>query len=114
MLQVKNKFACKNEHLKRYRYAIWDTMEWFDALDIIAISRQENGLADKLAISTSSLEPCDELLDGKGQMDVNFKPLVPDNLDHWQVFRYDKHVLSFIHNMQEFSGFKVSYKEEGK
>jgi ribonuclease HI len=27
ILQVKNKYACKSERLKRYRNAIWDTME---------------------------------------------------------------------------------------
>ena len=27
--------------------------------------------------------------------------------------RDDKHILRFIHNAQEFSNFKVSYKEEG-
>jgi ribonuclease HI len=34
ILQVKNKFACKSERLKRYRNVIWDTIEWFDALDL--------------------------------------------------------------------------------
>jgi ribonuclease HI len=31
--QLKKKFACKSERIKRYRNAIWDTMENFDALD---------------------------------------------------------------------------------
>jgi ribonuclease HI len=39
ILQLKNKFACKSERLKRYRNAIWETMENFDALDLIAIPR---------------------------------------------------------------------------
>jgi hypothetical protein len=47
-------------------------------------------------------------------MEVNFKPSVLDNVDHWQVFRYDKQALRFIHNVQQFSGCKVNYKEEGQ
>jgi hypothetical protein len=39
---------------------------------------------------------------------------VPDNIDHWQVFKDDEQILRFLHNVQEFSGFNVSYKEEGK
>jgi hypothetical protein len=37
--QLKNKFV---ERLRRYRNAIWDTMESFDALNLIAIPRYHN------------------------------------------------------------------------
>jgi len=47
-------------------------------------------------------------------MEVNFRPSVPDNVNHWQVFRDDKQILKFIHNVQKFSGCKVGYKEKGK
>lgn len=29
ILQVKNKFACKNERLRKYRNVVWDTMNFF-------------------------------------------------------------------------------------
>jgi hypothetical protein len=51
---------------------------------------------------------------GDGKLEIIFRPSVPDNVDHWQVFRDDKQILRFIHNVQEFSDFNVSYKEEGK
>jgi hypothetical protein len=110
---VKNKYACKSELLKRYINAIWDTMEWFSALDLISVPREHSNLADKLAVSTSTLQPSDELLNSQGKMEINFRPLVPDNIDHWHVFRDDKQILNFVHNVQEFSDFNVSYKEEG-
>ena len=37
--QIKGQFACKCQRLKKYRNAIWDTMEFFDALNIEAIPR---------------------------------------------------------------------------
>jgi ribonuclease HI len=46
ILQVKNKFARKSERLRKYRNAIWDTMEFFDALNITEIPREHNILAD--------------------------------------------------------------------
>ena len=45
---------------------------------------------------------------------MNFRPSVPGNLEHWQVFRDDKQIIRFLNNLQEFSDFSVSYKEEGK
>ena len=45
---------------------------------------------------------------------MNFRPSIPDNLEHWQVFRDDKQIIRFLNNLQEFSDFNVSYKEEGK
>ena len=35
--QVKGQFVCKCQRLKKYRNAVWDTMEFFDALNIEAI-----------------------------------------------------------------------------
>ena len=55
--QIKGQFACKCQRLKKYRNAIWDTMEFFDALNIEAIPRDQNSAIDKLAISTSTLQP---------------------------------------------------------
>jgi ribonuclease HI len=113
ILQVKNKFACKSERLKKYRNAIWDTMELFSALDLISVPREHNNLADKLAVSASTFQPSKELLSGQGKMEVIFRPSIPDNVDHWQVFNDDKQILRFMNNLQEFSGFRVGYKEEG-
>ena len=114
ILQVKNKFACKSERLRKYRNAIWDTMEFFDALNITEIPREHNILADRLAVVASTFQPTEELINGEGKFEVNFRPSVPDNVDHWQVFRDDKQILRFIHNVQAFSVFNDSYKEEGK
>jgi hypothetical protein len=108
ILQVKNKYACKSERLRRYRNAIWDTMEWFDALDLISVLTKHNNLEDKLRVSASTFQTSEELSNGQGKMEVNFRPSILDNVDHWQVFRDDKHILRFIHNVQEFSDFNVN------
>jgi hypothetical protein len=47
-------------------------------------------------------------------LEIIFRPSIPDNIDHWQVFKDDEQILRFIHNVKEFLGFNVSYKEEGK
>jgi hypothetical protein len=86
----------------------------FDAMDLISVPRDQNSLADSLAVVASTLQPFKDLMKGEGKLEIIFRPLVPDNVDHWQVFRDDKQILRFIHNVQEFSDFNVSYKEDGK
>jgi ribonuclease HI len=114
ILQVKNKFACKSERLKKYTNSVWDTMEFFDALDLISVPKEHNSLEDKLTVSVSTFQPSKELLSGQGKMEVIFRPSCPDNMDHWQVFNDDKQILRFMNNLQEFSGFRVGYKEGHK
>ena len=89
-------------------------MEWFDALNIQNIPREMNGSADKLVVATSTLQPSDEMINGNGKMEIKFRPSIPDNVDHWQVFNDDKQLLRFIHNLQEFEDCKISYQQEDK
>jgi hypothetical protein len=86
----------------------------FDAMDLISVPRDQNSLADNLAVAASTLYPSEDLIKGEGKLEIIFRPSVPDNVDHWQLFRDDKQILRFIQNVQEFSDFNVSYKEEGK
>ena len=81
--QVKGQFACKCQRLKKYRNAIWDTIEFFDALNIEAIPRDQNSAADRLAVSASTLQPLDEMLKGDFPLEINFRPSIPDNIEHW-------------------------------
>jgi hypothetical protein len=114
IFQVKNKYVCKSERLRRYRNAIWNVIEFFDAMDLIAIPRDQNSLAENLVVAGSTLPPSEDLMKGEGKLEIIFRPSIPDNIDHWQVFKDDEQVLRFIHNVNEFSNFNVSYKEEGK
>jgi ribonuclease HI len=42
VLQVKNMYAAKNDRLKWYRHAVWDTIELFDAFSIKEVPREQN------------------------------------------------------------------------
>jgi len=86
----------------------------FGALNIVVVPRDQNWEADRLAIQASTFQPIEQLMDGKGKYEVNFRPSIPDNITHWQVFDDDKQVLNFIHNVQEFKDCQISYIEEGE
>jgi ribonuclease HI len=84
--QVKGIFASKNERLKRYRNAVWDAMEWFDALSLIVEPRDLNERANAVAISPlMTLQICDDLMKN-GKLEVIFRPSVPDNFINWTGF----------------------------
>ena len=93
--------------------AIWDSISDLDALNLIAILREQNSKADELAVAASTLQLSDDLIDENISVEVIFRPSVSDNLNHWQVFDDDKQVIKFLTHMREFYDFCVNDKEEG-
>ena len=78
----------------------------------MVVPHLENSEFDKLAIAASTLEFIEVLIKGNGKFEINFRRSIPDNLDHWQVFKDDKQIINFINNKKEFLDFQVSYQEE--
>ena len=58
-------------------------MEFFDALNLEAVPRDQNSAFDRLAVSVSTFQPLDEMLEGNCPLEINFRPSVPDNVEHW-------------------------------
>jgi hypothetical protein len=83
--QVKNKFACKSEKLKGYKNEILYMLNELDAVNLIAIPREQNSTADELAVAASTLTVSDSLANENISVEVIFRPSVPDNKNHWQV-----------------------------
>lgn len=110
--QIKKKITCKNQRLRNYRNAAWDTMEYFDALDLEAILREQNSSTDELAVAASTLQLSNGLIKDKIKMEVIFRPSVPDISEHWQVFDDKKQVIHFLDNLDEFEIFRIDSKDE--
>ncbi|KAH9331401.1 hypothetical protein KI387_003509, partial [Taxus chinensis] len=82
--QVKRIYQVKNERLRHYRNAVWDSIEEFDAFSIESIPRAQNDMADALAVSASLMLPHPGLKTNKYTIEVVFRPSVPNNSQHWQ------------------------------
>lgn len=80
--QARNQFAAKKDRLRTYRNAVWDTIELFDAFSIKFVPREDNSLADALAVAASTFEVPDALIERKCKVEVLFRPCVPDNQDY--------------------------------
>jgi len=108
---VRREFAANNKRLKRYRNA-GDATEFFNVFVIKVAPREHNVKADALAVATSTLHPCDELISRECNMEIIFRTSVPDNFEHWQVFHDDAQILRFLNNLQDFSKKQVNWQEE--
>jgi hypothetical protein len=110
--QLKNKFACRSKRLKGYRNAIWNLISDLDAIDLIVIPREQNSKPDELTVAASTLQLPDSLIDENISVEVIFRPLVLDNMDHWQVFDDDIQMVKLLLHIHEFSDLGISLKEE--
>ena len=72
------------------RNAIWDSIGDLYDLNLIVIPRENNSKADELAVAASTLQLPDSLIDENISVEVIFRPSVPDNMNHWEVFDHDK------------------------
>jgi ribonuclease HI len=100
--QVLLTFATKNERLKRYQDFTRSIAKNFEVVSIEVVPREENYVADALAVSASTLQPCEGPLQNLCKMEVLFRPSIPDNLEHWQVFQDDNQIHRFMENSREF------------
>jgi hypothetical protein len=76
---------------------------------IKVVPREENYVADALVVSASTLQPCDGPLQNLCKMEVLFRPSIPDNLEHWQVFEDDDQIIRFMENNREFIDSQVNF-----
>lgn len=70
------------------------------------IPRDQNIHADAFAVSASSFKLPDQtnLL---YQIQVKYRPSIPDNLKHWQIFEDDEHLKSFMQIVDQFSFLQI-------
>jgi ribonuclease HI len=101
--QVINAYRAKNPRLRNYRNEVWDLIDnFFLDFNISFISRGENTSADSLAVSASFLKvPLSPMV--KYDVEIKYRPSVPDNVKHWKVFEDDLEIEKFLQFVDEFS-----------
>jgi hypothetical protein len=101
--QIGNIYQTKHPRLRSYRNEVWDLIDtFFPAFNISFIPREENGMADSLAVSTSNFRvPLPPKL--RYDVEVKYRPSIPDNIKHWKLFEYDLEIKRFLETVDEFS-----------
>ena len=99
--QVNNTFQAKNVRLKAYRDEVWKIRDSFMFFELSYIPRDMNHLVDSLAVSTSLFVPP---LPPRLSYDiqVKYRPSLPDNVKFWKVFENDDELSKFLQVVDEF------------
>jgi ribonuclease HI len=105
--QVRNAYQAKHPRLRSYRNEVWDLVDsFFSAFNISFIPREENTLADSLAASASNFKvPLPPKF--RYDVEVKYRPSIPDNVKHWKVFEDDLEVKRFLETVEEFSEMHI-------
>ena len=67
----------------------------FSAFNISFIPREKNALADSLAVS-AILFRIPLLPKRKYDVEIKYRPSVPDDIKHWKVFKDDLEIKKFL------------------
>jgi len=109
--QVNKTFQTKHPRLKTHRDEVWRIRDSFDYFYISYIPRAQNQLADSLAVSASMfIPPMPPRLVYEVQM--KYRPSLPDNVQHWKVFDDDDEINKFLQVIDEFSEMQIDQEND--
>jgi hypothetical protein len=105
--QIRNIYQAKHPRIRPYRNEMWDLIgSFFLAFNISFISREESTVADSLVVSTSNFRvPLPPNL--RYDIEVKYRPSIPDNVKHWKVFEDDLEIKMFLETVGEFLAFHI-------
>jgi hypothetical protein len=105
--QIKNLYQAKHPRLRTYRNEVWDLVDsFFLYFNISFVPREENTMAYSLVVSTSNFRvPFPPKL--KYDVEVKYRPSIPDNVKHWKVFEDDLEIKRFLETVDEFFALHI-------
>jgi ribonuclease HI len=105
--QVRNVYRAKHPRLRSYRNEVWDLIDnFFSAFNITFVPREDNTSADSLAVSASLFKvPLPPKI--HGEVEVRYRPSVPDNVKHWKVLEDDPEIERFLQSVDKFSALHI-------
>ena len=110
--QVRKVYSVKQPKLRNYVQEFWDMIEQnFSTFNITHVKREENQLADSLAIAASTFKiPIN--LHSTYDVQVKHKPSVLDNIKHQHIFQDDQQIKKFLECVDDFSENIVDQEQE--
>jgi ribonuclease HI len=107
--QTKNLCQTKHPRLRSYRNEVWDLVEnCFSEYEISFIPQEENFVVDSLAVSARNFRiPIPPKL--KYDVDVKYRPSIPNNVKYWKVFEDDLELKKFLESVDEFVALHIDH-----
>jgi hypothetical protein len=112
--QIRNAYLAKHPRLRSYRNAVWDLINsLFLASNISFVPREENVMADYLAVSASQFRiPLPPKI--RYDVEIKYRPSVPDNIKHWKVFEDDFEIRRFLESIDEFFSLHIDQDHDSE
>jgi hypothetical protein len=86
---------------------------FFSAFNISFVTREENNMVDYLAVSTRNFRvPLPPKL--RYDVEVKYKPSIPDYVKHWKVFENDLEIKIFLETVDAFSALHIDQDPNSK
>jgi len=98
--------------MRSYRNYAWDLIEnFFLTFNIHAIPIEENKKVDSLVIAESTFKS-PKVSNIKYEIEMKYKPSIPDNVKNWQVFEDDQHIKTFLEMIEKFSATHINREDD--
>jgi hypothetical protein len=112
--QIINIYQAKHPRLRDYRNKVWDLVEsFFLSFNISFIPREENVITDSLVVSASNfIVPLPPEI--KYDVEVKYRPSIPNNVKNWKVFEDDLEIKIFLETIGEFSASHIDQDNDSK
>jgi hypothetical protein len=81
------------------------------SFNIVYIPRNQNEQVDSLAVEASTFKPPFPPK-MKYEVEVRYRPSIPDNVKHWRVFEEDSEIKRFIEAIDDFSSIHIDQDED--
>jgi ribonuclease HI len=112
--QIKNIYQTMHPRLRSYRNEVWDMVDsFFSAFNISCIPREENTMVDSLVVPARNfIIPIPPKL--KYDVEVKYRPSIPDTVKYWKVFEDDLELKNFLENVDEFSALHIDQDHDSE
>jgi ribonuclease HI len=105
--QIRNAYQAKHPRLRNYRNEVWDLIDnFFSTFNISFIPREDNVVVDSLAVSASQFKVPQPPM-AKYDVEIKYRPSIPDNVKHWKVFEDDLEIKKFLQSVDEFTALHI-------
>jgi hypothetical protein len=112
--QVKNLYQSKHPKLRTYINEVWDLVDsFFLYFNVSFVPRKDNTMEDSLVFSASNFRlPLPPKL--KYDVEVKYRPSIPDNVKHWKVFEDDLEIKIFLETVDGFFSLHIDQDHDTK
>ena len=104
--QVQGAYQTKDARMRAYRNLVLDLLEKFQSYTLNVKTRDQNSMADSLAVAASLFVVPKHSSDNY-EVKIRHRPVIPDNILNWQVFEDDQQVKNFLELKEEFENSQI-------